>query len=58
VRLDPLEADLAGGEQHADDEEAELRHGHDQEQDPGDDGACQLKGPALAVRPACSATLP
>ena len=39
-RLDPLEVDLVGGEQHADDEEAKPRHAYDQEQDPGDDGAC------------------
>ena len=48
-RLDPLEVDLEGGEQHADDEEAEPRHGHDQEQDPGDNGAlCRAKTPIVA----------
>jgi hypothetical protein len=40
VRLDPLEVDLIGGEQHADDQEAEPRHAHDPEQDPGGDGTC------------------
>ena len=50
-RLDPLEVDLVGGEQHADDEEAEPPHGHDQEQDPGDDGAGQLKASRVRGHP-------
>jgi len=50
--LDPLEVDLAGGEQHADDEEAEPRHGHDPEQDPGDDGTCQLEASRMRSHPA------
>src|ERR1035438_8948110 len=50
-RLDLLEADLVGGEQHANDEEAEPRYAHDQKQDPGDYGASQLEPGRMRTYP-------